>query len=211
SIKKVITSGVGVREGVYLGDLLRNSKDKFPHNYNTSLRYMIDSNIPQTTFSNQIAQLSKKLFDLTAGYLGLDKKYRYDLVIASKLYPVGSNIHYFSQNRHTYYLVKSSLEYGFTHSQIMLIATLTRYATNKSPSHKHLKKYASLLPDTTTIYALNYLISISIALLAHKPRNINFDLSFSRGEIRVKTTSKLYLAKEAVKKIASIDGIKIKF
>ncbi|MBL4729814.1 MAG: Ppx/GppA family phosphatase, partial [Sulfurimonas sp.] len=35
SIKKVIISGVGVREGVYLGDLLRNSKDKFPHNYNT--------------------------------------------------------------------------------------------------------------------------------------------------------------------------------
>ncbi|WP_294889704.1 Ppx/GppA phosphatase family protein, partial [Sulfurimonas sp. RIFCSPLOWO2_12_36_12] len=33
-IKELITSGVGVREGAFLADLLRTSKDKFPTNYN---------------------------------------------------------------------------------------------------------------------------------------------------------------------------------
>ncbi|MCD6190358.1 MAG: Ppx/GppA family phosphatase, partial [Sulfurimonas sp.] len=44
-IEKIITSGVGVREGVYLSDLLRGSKDKFPHNYNTSVKYILDTHV----------------------------------------------------------------------------------------------------------------------------------------------------------------------
>ena len=211
SINNTITSGVGVREGVYLSDLLRNSKDKFPHNYNTSVRYLIDSNINDTKYSNHISLVSKKLFDLTFTHLDIDPKYRYDLSVASKLYPSGSNIHFYSQNRHTYYLIKSALEYGFTHSQIMLIATLTRYAKNKPPSNKHTQKYKHLLPNSKTINYLSYLISISIALLSHKPRNIDFDLSFSDGIIKVGSTNTLYLSKEALKKVSEIKDLKITF
>lgn len=211
SIQRVLTSGVGVREGVYLADLLRNAKDRFPHNYNTSMRYIIDSNIPDTTFSNQIAHTSKKLFDLTSSHLDIDEQYRNDLSIASILYPAGSNIHYYSQNRHTYHLIKSALEYGFTHSQMMLIATLVRYAKNKHPSHKHIKKYSQLLPDTKTIHALNYIISISIALLSHKPRNIDFDFSFKDGVLKVQSDKHLYLVKEAIKKVTPIKEMKVIF
>lgn len=211
SFSKIITSGVGVREGVYLADLLRNSKDKLPHNYNTSVRYLIDASINNTNFSSNLSKVSKQLFDLSYQHLGLDAKYRYELSIASKLYPSGSNIHFFSQNRHTYYLIKSALEYGFTHSQIMLIATLTRYAKNKLPSKKHIKKYENLLPDIKTINSLSYLISVSIALLSHKPRNIDFDLSFEDGVLKIASQSSLYLCKESVKKITEIEDIKISF
>lgn len=211
SLKTIVTSGVGVREGVYLADLLRNQKDKFPHNYNTSLRYIIDSHIPNTQFSNQTAQLTKKLFDLTATHLGIDQSYCDDLVIASKLYPAGSSLHFFSQNRHTYYLIKSALEYGYTHSQVMLIATLVRYAKNKFPSQKHIEKYKILLPDTKTINTLSYLLSLSIALLSHKPRNIDFNLEFNNGNLKVISDNNLYLTKEAVNKITQIEDIKIIF
>ncbi|MFT5660275.1 MAG: exopolyphosphatase/guanosine-5'-triphosphate,3'-diphosphate pyrophosphatase [Sulfurimonas sp.] len=211
SIQNTITSGVGVREGVYLSDLLRNSKDKFPHNYNTSVRYLIDANIPNTSYANQLSLVSKKLFDLTFNHIGVNQKFRYDLSIASKLYPSGRSIHFFSQNRHTYYLIKSALEYGFTHSQIMLIATLTRYAKNKLPSQKHVAKYHNLLPDSKTINYLSYLISLSIALLSHKPRNIDFDLSFSDGKIKVESTKPLYLSREALKKVSEIKDLEIIF
>jgi len=211
SIKKTITSGVGVREGVYLSDLLRGSNDKFPANYNTSVRYLIDSTIYDTSYSNQLSSLSKKLFDLTHEYLEIDKEYRYDLSVASRLYPAGSNIHFYSQHRHTYYLVKSALEYGFTHSQIMLIATLTRYAKNKLPSKSHIKKYENLLPDTKTINSLSYLISLSIILLSHKPRNIDFDLKFQDGVLNVESKERLYLSQEAVKKLMDIKDFKVEF
>lgn len=211
NIKNTITSGVGVREGVYLSDLLRNSKHKFPHNYNTSMRYIIDSNIDDTTYSNQLSFVSKNIFDITHKDLSIDKKYQNELSIASKLYPSGNKIHFFSQNRHSYYIIKSALEYGFTHSQIMTIATLARYAKNKLPSKTHVNKYINLLPDTKTLDYLSYVLSLSAALLSHKPRNIDFDLEFNDGVLSVKSEENLYLSKDSVNKLSNIDSFKVVF
>ncbi|MEA3228567.1 MAG: Ppx/GppA phosphatase family protein [Campylobacterota bacterium] len=205
SIKNIITSGVGVREGVYLSDLLRNSKHKFPHNYNTSVKYLIDSYIQEKNYSNQLNTIAKKLFDLTTGFFSLDKKYRYEFALAAKLYPAGSSVHFFSKNKHSYYLIQTALEYGFTHSEIVLIATLNKYATKKLPSESHKQKYQSLLPDSRSLDTLSNLFSLSIALLAHKPRDIDFDLEFVDGVLSVISKERLYLAQEAVKKL-SFDG-----
>ena len=211
SIKNTITSGVGVREGVYLADLLRNSKDRFPHNYNVSVRYLIDSHINVSSYSNNLTTISKTLFDLTHEYMNIDIKYRQQLAIAAKLYPTGSNIHYYSKNRHTYYLIKSALEYGFSHDQIMLIATLTRYAKNKLPSETHIEKYRELLPNRKTIDYLSYLLSLSIILLSHKPKNIDFDINFLDGVIKVNSKKSLYLTQEALKKVSEIRDLKVSF
>ncbi|WP_434637850.1 Ppx/GppA family phosphatase [Sulfurimonas sp. NW7] len=201
NISKVITSGVGVREGVYLSDLLRNSKHKFPHNYNTSVRYIIDSHIKDRQFSNNLSLLAKKLFDLTHAYFGIDYKYRYNLALAAKLYPAGSSVHFYSQNKHTYYLIKSALEFGFRHHDIMLIATLTKYAKNKLPSSTHLQLYKKLLPKEQITKTLSFLLSLSIALLSHRPRNLDFELVFEKNTLHVNSSKKLYLAKEAVLKL----------
>jgi len=211
NINKLITSGVGVREGVYLADLLRGSKDKFPKNYNTSVRYLLDSHVDDDKFANQINILSKKIFDLSYEYFNIDRKYRYELAISAKLYLAGSNIHFYSKNKHSYYLIQSALEYGFTHSQTLLIATLVRYAKRKLPSDTHVQNYSFLLPDRDTLDYLSYILSLSIALLSHKSRNIDFDLKFDNGVLSVESKSKLYISKEAVKKLSSISGFKIKF
>lgn len=211
TFEKTITSGVGVREGVYLNDLLRNSKNKFPHNYNTSVRYILDTHVKNMRYSNQLSLVSKKLFDLSYEHLNIDKKYREELAIASLLYPSGKNIHFYSQNKHSYHLIKSTLEYGFTHAQIMLIATLARYAKNKFPAQSHLEKYKDLLPDTKTVNYLSYIISISAALLSHKPRSIDFELGFENGVIQVDSTKRLYLSKESLVKISEIEGLKTIF
>jgi len=201
-LKNLITSGVGVREGVYLSDLLRNSRHKFPHNYNTSVAYLIDSHISEKHYSNQLNQLTKKVFDLTKEYLNLDEKYRYELGLAAKLYPTGSNVHFYSQNKHTYYLIQSALEYGFTHSSITLIATLTKYAKKKLPAESHLEKYAELLPkQQRTTNALSYLLSLSIALLSHRPRNQDFTITFKDGVLQIDSKNKLYIVEDAVSKL----------
>ena len=211
SIKNIMTSGVGVREGVYLSDLLRNSKHKFPHNYNTSVKHIIDSHIPDKTFSNNLNLLSKKLFDLTYEYLNIDIKYRYELALAAKLYPSGSSVHFYSKNKHTYYLIQSALEYGFTHHSITLIATLTKYTKDRLPASSHLQKYKELLPSEDTTNALSYLLSLSIALLSHRPRNIDFDVKFVDGKLFVESRNSLYLSQDAVTKIDCNQNIKIKF
>ena len=209
--QNVITSGVGVREGVYLSDLLRNSKHKFPENYNSSVRYLIDSHIDDTNYSNQLNSLSKKLFDLSYKYLGIEQKYRDELSIAAKLYPAGSSVHFYSKNKHSYYLIQTALEYGFTHKEIVLIATLNKYAKKKLPAPCHIKKYEQLLPDTKTLNALSYLLSLSIALITHKPRNIDFKLTFNNGVLKVDSENILYLSKDAVNKLDCNKNFKVEF
>ena len=210
-IKKLITSGVGVREGVYLTDLLRNSKDKLPTNYNTSVRYILDSHVDNIAYSNQLSKISKQLFDITQKELGIDIKYRYELGVAAKLYISGSNMHFYSHHKHSYHLIKDALEFGFTHKQIILIATLTKYAGRKLPSSSHVEKYKTLLPQTDDLNTLIYLLSLSISLLSHKPRNIDFDLKFQNYELKVRSKNSLYLAKESIKKLDFIKKFSIKF
>ncbi|OIP53540.1 MAG: phosphatase [Helicobacteraceae bacterium CG2_30_36_10] len=211
TINKLISSGVGVREGVFLADLLRNSKDKFPANYNTSVKYLLDSYISESSYSNQLSALNKKLFDLTYKHLGINSAYRYELAIAAKLYPIGSNIHFYSNHKHSYYILQNALEYGFTHSQIMLIATLSKYAKYKLPSSSHINEYSILLPDNNTIESLSYLLSLSIALLSHRPLNIDFELSFSEGVLNIKSDKTLYLSREAVNKLNTINNLQVEF
>lgn len=197
-IQKVITSGVGVREGVYLSDLLRNSKHKFPHNYNTSVKYLLDTHVKDTTFSTQLNFLSKKIFDLTYEFLKIDKRYRYELALAAKVYPSGSSVHFFSQNKHTYYLVQNTLEYGFTHKSNTLIATLCKYAKSKLPAQSHLDKYSDFLPQDEVTKKLSFLLSLSISLLSHHPKNIDFEIVFKEGTLEIISQKSLYISKEAV-------------
>ena len=212
-VKNLITSGVGVREGVFLADLLRTSRDRFPPNYNTSMRYILDSHVDNITYANQLCKVAKELFDLTHQTLGIDEKYRYELAIAAKLYISGSSIHYYSLNRHSYYLIEDALEFGFTHKEIILIATLARYAKRKLPSSEHIDKFRDLLPEIKQLNALSYLLSLSVALLSHQPRNIDFTLKFEGSELKVESKNSLYLAKESIEKLEILknNDIKISF
>ena len=198
NISNIITSGVGVREGVYLSDLLRNSNHRFPHNFNTSVKYLLDNSLENTNFSIQLNLLAKKLFDLTHEYFIVDTKYRYELGIAAKLYPIGGNVHFYSQNKHTYYLIQNALEYGFSHSSNTLIATLTKYAKNKLPAESHLNKYGQLLPSPHTTHVLSYLLSLAISLLSHRPRNIDFEMVFKEHTLSINSKEKLYISESAV-------------
>ena len=200
-IANVISSGVGLREGVYLSDLLRHSKHRFPHNYNSSVRYLIDRYIEDTNYTNQLNSIVKNIFDLTSDYFNLDKKYRYELGLSAKLY---------FGNKYSYYPIETSLEYGFKHSEIVLIATLQKYATNMLPK-KYITEYQQLLPDANTLDSLSYILSLSIALLTHKPRNIDFELEFEEGVLNVVSKKQSYLSKEAVKKLASYKDFRINF
>lgn len=133
--------------------------------------------------------------------LSVDVKYRYELAIAAKIYPTGSNVHFYSQNKHTYYLVQNALEYGFSHQSNTLIATLTKYAKNRLPASSHLIKYKELLPEERVTNFLSYLLSLSISLLSHRPKNIDFDLSFKDGVLTIDSSKNLYISEDAVSKL----------
>ncbi len=213
SIKKLITSGVGVREGVYLSDILRNSNLCFPENFNPSVRYLLDAYIKETKHANLLGRLAKEIFDLVHRELDIDPKYRYHAGLAAKLFPVGSTIHYYSKNKHSYYIIQATLEYGFTHHDTMLIATLTRYAKRKLPSKEHYEKYKQLLPEKKILNKLSFIVSIAVALLTHRPSKIDFSMRFQEGVLYIIKEKKkcLRVSQEAVEKLKFIEEFDILF
>lgn len=199
--KQLITSGAGVREGLYLTDLLRHNNDTFPHGFNPSLRYLLDRHTVEPKFSAQLSQLTLKLFDLLREPLAIPPHYRTELGIAAKLAKVGASVHFYSYHKNSQYLVESALEYGYTHEQIMTVAALVRFHKNKRIGKPFFNLYASLLPDAATLNRLNTLLALSDALLSHRPRNIDFKIALDEnGILRITPEENaMYLAKERIK------------
>ncbi len=210
--KTVTTSGAGVREGVYLHDLLRHNKDRFPEHFNPSVRYLLDNHTVDTHYANQLSSTAKTLFDLLSESFDIPVRYRYELSIAARLSHIGESLHFYSYHQNSYYLIKSALEYGFAHEQIMLIATLVRFQKRKRPTKSHQEVYTRLLPDEEVVIRLSYILSLANALLTHRPKNIDFHLKFENDVLIVKALHQpLYLASEAFKSLSSPTKLSVHF
>ena len=209
NVDRFITSGVGVREGVYLSDLLRNQNYKFPSNYNPSVRFLLDNFLVEKQLSNNLALLTSKIFDATHEYYKIGTKYKHALIVAAKLSPIGSSINFYSSNKHSLYLIQNSLEYGFTHQQIILIATLVRFVKRKSPSKAHLQEYQDILPDEGIVELLSFIITVSSALLTHRPKNVNYSISFQDRCLHVSSSDNIYLVKEALDTLQYPDNLSV--
>jgi exopolyphosphatase/guanosine-5'-triphosphate,3'-diphosphate pyrophosphatase len=148
---------------------------------------------------------------MTYKELNIPHMYRYELSVAARLCMSGSSMHFYSQNKHSYTLIQDALEFGFTHKQITLIATLAKYAKSKLPPSSHVDKYRDMLPKEQELNALSYLLSLSVALLSHRPKNIDFTLDFQNSELQIVSKNSLYLAKENIKKLDVIENFRINF
>lgn len=210
-IDALITSGAGVREGVFLKDMLRNSKDRFPTNFNTSMRYIIDSYIENISYANQINKVAKELFDLLYEKFDINVKYKYELGIAAKICDCGNSIHFYSWQKHSYTIVEELLEFGFTHKQIALISTLCKFSKKRVNLSEHIDIFKSLLPQERVVDALSFILSLSISLLSNRPRNIDFSLKLVKNVLFVESQKPLYLSKEAVEKIVTYSNLDICF
>jgi len=77
--------------------------------------------------------------------------------------------------------------------------------------NKMFNKYSSILPSLDTIQYLKFILSLSKALLSHRPRNIDFNLDITNNEIRINSKENLFLAKETIKSLTTYKDIKIIF
>jgi exopolyphosphatase/guanosine-5'-triphosphate,3'-diphosphate pyrophosphatase len=200
-VQNLVCSGVGVREGVYLSDLLRNAKDRFPSNFNPSVRYLLDT---YATFSNhgvECSALAKRLFELLHIHLELPANSRTELVMAAKLLPIGLGIRYYAYQKHSHYLALNALDYGLTHSQIALISHLLLFKKGNTSSDLIPKNsYGILLPETKIVDALYTILWLSHILLAQRASASSLTLSFADGLLSVEG-NELYLAREQLKNL----------
>jgi len=199
--KNIITSGVGIREGVYLCDLLRNSNHTFAPNFKLSLRSLIDRFSEKNRGNDSIVRYAKDLF-LSLRYIHqIDEKYIDILATSAKLYNIGIKLSFYQKNLHSFYFILNNLNFGYCHKDKILIAILIKYHMKKLPSKDDLKAYEDLLPDIKIVNWLSFILSLSNCL--HKDLvDDSFEFEYSNHTLHIKSKKKLYLAKECIKKLA---------
>ncbi len=197
----VITSGVGVREGVYLSDLLRNQHHIFNPYFRLSLRSLIDRFEIQDIQNNSAVKCASDLFDALKYIHQIDSIYKNELEIAAKLYNIGIKLNFYHKNLHSFYFILNNLNYGFTHQEKILIAMLIKYHMKKLPSDEEISLYQDLLPSIDTLNWLSFILSLTNCL--HEDLiNATFEFEYKNHTLYINSNKKLNLAKESIKKLA---------
>lgn len=197
----LVCSGVGVREGVFISDLLRNNADRFPANYNPSVRYLLDTYAHHSAHGNECARLVRKIFDQVHAPLGIDAAYRTELSIAAKLLPIGIGVRYYAYQRHSHTLAMSALDYGLTHPQIALVSHLLLFKKGQTSSSLVPKSsYGPLLPRSEILDLLYAILWLSHILLAQRCSADALGVEYRAGTLHVRGEG-LYLASEQLKNL----------
>ena len=208
--KKVTASSVGVREGVFLEDLLRSQKfHRFPQGINPAVQSMTDRYVHDVRAAKLLVKTALELFDLLAPTFELSLKYREILSIGAKLAEVGIDLNFHDYERHSFYLILHSL-YGFSHKKILLIATLVRYQSSTKPSKAFRLKYQTLLPGNRKIKALIFLLDVASAMLKGRPHALPFEITYEQNVLVVRSLENNFLAIEKLKKIEPLIPIEIR-
>ena len=198
--KDIITNGAGVREGVYLEDLLRSSNKNFPANFNVSVKSLNDRFTGNIKESQYISKIAVEIFDALEYIHKIDSKYKKELRIASKLYNVGRSLSFYQEHLHSFYFIINNLNYNFSHKEKVLIALLVKYHTKKLPSFEDVKAYEVLLPKIEVVNWLSFIISLAKCLNSNLG-NIPLKFNYENHTLHIKSSQKLFLAKECIKKL----------
>ena len=208
-IDEVVTSGVGVREGAYLADLLRTSNHKFPENFNVSVRSLLDRFQIDEKQSAYLGNNAKKIFEVLKPLHNLDDKFRSLLVISSKLHSIGSTLNFYKSNDNAFDFILNGLNYDFLHTSRVLVAHTIKFSKKSLPTRNDILKYEELLPSLEVMEWMSFMISLNIA--------INQDLSRPKVEyilenntLLISLLNKSFLIESNIDKLESPEDLTIK-
>ena len=199
--KEVISSAVGVREGVYLEQLLRDENYSFPKNMNPSIHSILDRFKPMINIEKKRKaklRIASTLYSVFQSEIQDGMQYQNELQQALKLSAIGKTLTIYKSHQHAFYIAIQELNYGFTHKEIVLISLLLRMH-GKALLYKPLfEKYKTLLPDTPTLMWLSFIYTLSVLLHAAS-NSAHIEFTFSNKTLTIKSNKPLYLAKEKIK------------
>ena len=199
----VISSAVGVREGVFLEWLLRNDNLRFPLTTNPSVHSILDRFKPLITIEKKCKvklELALKLYDALQIDIQDDKQYGKELLWALKLSSIGKTLTIYKAHHHAFYIAMQELNYGFTHKQMLLISVFLRMHGKELLNTTIYERYQELLPDKENLRWLSFIYSLTVFL--HEASNTaNIDFSYKNNTLVITSDKPLYLAKEKIKKL----------
>lgn len=197
----IISSGVGVREGIFLEQLLRGSSFRFPTTLNPSIISILDRFQPflptEKTKRNKL-KLGSSLYHTLKIHFTQNDDFHSELLYALELSGIGNALTIYKSHQHAFYIAMQELNYGFTHEQIVLIASLLRMHGKELLLKSLYQEYKTLLPSKETLLWLSFIYTLTVFL--HEASNgaaIEFHYAFK--VLTITSDKPLYLAKEKIK------------
>lgn len=207
--KRVITSGAGVREGIYLNDLLRNCNGIFPTNFNVSVKSLLDRFQIDEKQSAYFGRNAREIFDVLQPLHNLNDKYRLFLVIASKLHAIGTNLNFYKSNDNTFDFILSGLNYDFLHSSRVTVAHMIKFSKKALPRRKDLKEYEELLPELEVMQWLSFMISLNL-IINQDMSNPKVEYQLKDNKLKISLERPIFMIENEIDKLETPKGLKVK-
>ncbi len=199
--RSVVTSSVGVREGVFLEQLLREDNLKFPSTINTSIVSILDRFNPLDDIEKKKKsklKIASKLYRELQIDIQDKQQYKTELLWAVKLSSIGKTLTIYKSHQHAFYIAMQELNYGFTHEQMLLISLLLRMHGRELLNKPLFQSFESLLPEKQTLLWLSFIYTLTVFL--HEASNsATIEFSYHNRTLLITSDRPLYLAKEKIK------------
>ena len=193
--KEIITSGVGIREGVYLNDILPFNK-KFPHNFNPSIKSLQDRFLGKEKSS--VVHYAEQIFDALLTLHQVKAEFKANLLNAAKLCEIGVYLDFYYASEHSAYFILNALNYNMSHQEKTLIATLIRLSGKRND--EFIERYKNLLPENDTLMWLNFILALA-KLLAQNHFGERIECHYSDNILYIHSDKFIDIPKEALRKI----------
>lgn len=201
--KSVITSAAGVREGVFLAQLLRDEKLRFPSSVNPSIHSILDRFKPLVTIEKKRKvklAIAKDLYATFQDEITDAFQYEQELLWALKLSSIGKTLTIYKAHHHAFYIAMQELNYGVTHRQSLLVSILLRMHGSDLLNKLLYEEYKSLLPKKQTLRWLSFIYSLTVFL--HEASNsATIRFSYVNQTLTIHSNKPLHLAKEKIKSL----------
>lgn len=197
----VISSAAGVREGVFLEQLLRDENKKFPATVNPSIVSILDRFKPLITIEKNRKtkrRLATLLYSVLQCEIQDNNEYEKELLYALKLSNIGKTLTVYKSHQHAFYIAIQELNYGLTHEQIVLISALLRMHGKELLNKPLFEQYKSLLPQKQTVLWLSFIYTLTV-LLHEASNSAHIVFSYHNKTLRITSDKPLHLAKEEIK------------
>ena len=199
----VITSAVGVREGVFLEQSLKEDGFKFPQEINPSVNSILDRFKPTIHLEKKRDfkfKIASELYHALQEEIHHGLQYLPELICALKLSSIGKTLTIYRSNQHAFYIAMQELNYGFTHQQILLISLLLRVHGKELLYKPLFTNYNLLLPEKEELSWLSFIFSLTL-YIKEASNDATITFSYREQVLTITSDQPLYLTKEKIKSL----------
>ncbi len=145
--KKIITSGCGLREGLFYDYYYKAHQMPLVANniLERSCENILKLYTADVTHSRHITALALKMFDSWTKLHNLPKGTRKLLETAALLHDIGITINFYSHARHTSYMIQNAQLFGLSHQEQLMTAAIAGWHNGVSKNYFKDRIYKELL------------------------------------------------------------------